>query len=145
MLSQLQDSSNKNMTIALFKETNDGRSAHPWIWTMKEWKEVYLDYSDPTEYLPAMHLIGDWNHWKAIVKSWGCNPFITEWREEVKIKLKAEAIANLIKIAKTEKGTAAARWLAEKGFEGKLPKPSQKEIEEIPDSVIEHSKRMGVV
>lgn len=144
-LKLVQDTSGKNLTIALFKETNDGRSAHKYVWTMKEWKEVYLHYSDPTEYLPAIHLIGDWNHWKMITKSWGCEPFIKEWREEVKIKLRAEAIAHLREQAASPKGTAAARWLAEQGFEGKLPKKASKEIDEPSSDLLEHSTRMGIV
>lgn len=145
-LSLVQDKMKRNLTVALFEETEDGRTDIKPLWSLKDWKEVYLDLKDPTEYLPAIHLIGDWDHWNVLVRSYAVGPYILSWREELKVKLRALAIANIVKQAQDPRGTAAAKWLAENGFEAKLPKASktQKLIEETSSDIVEHSKRMGV-
>jgi hypothetical protein len=116
------DSLGKGLTIALFHETNDGRTDIKSIWSLKDWKEVYLDLLDPTEYEPAMYLLGDWLHWKRIADASACAPFIAQWREELKVKMKSLAIAELRKQAKGKMGTAAAKWLVEHTGEDKKSK-----------------------
>lgn len=127
----VQDNLGRNLTIALFKETNDGRAEYKPIWSLADWKEVYMDFADPTEYKAAIYLIGDWKHWTQLAEGSGVSPYIKEWRNELAIKLKAEGIEQLRKQAKSDKGTAAARWLAEQGFIDKHPKQrkAQEEVE----------------
>lgn len=143
----VQDSMGRNLTIALFKETNDGRTDYKPVWSIKEWKEVYLDLSDPTEYAPAMYLIGDWDHWVQIADKSQARPFFAEWRKELIVKLRSEAILALRKQAASPKGTAAARWLAENGYilDSKTKKQIEQDTDKMFKDVLENASRLKVV
>jgi hypothetical protein len=140
------DSMGRNLTIALFYETNDGRTDIKPVWKLSDWKEAYLEIGDPTEYQAAIYLIGDWNHWKQLAEKSAVSVYIQDWRKELAVKLRSEAIAELVEQSKSPKGTTAAKWLAENGFEGKLPKvtKAQQIVEESYSDIREHSKRLGV-
>ena len=104
------DSTGRRMTVGLFKELSDNPAAP---FSIDDWHKEYVRLSDPTDYTAAMALIGQWEHWTMLLD---CKPFmehLTKWREEVSVKLRSEAIAELKKQSKTDKGTAAAKWLAE--------------------------------
>ena len=145
--SMVQDSLGRNLTIALFKETNDGRTDYKPLWSVKEWKEVYLFLSDPTEYAPAQYLIGDWDHWVQIAEKSQVRPYIAEWRKELIVKLRSEAILALRKQAQSDKGTAAARWLAENGYilDTKTKKQVEQETDKIFKEVLDNATRLKVV
>lgn len=144
---QVQDSMGRNLTIALFKETNDGRTEYQPLWSIKDWKEVYLYLSDPTEYAPAIYLLGDWDHWVQIAEKSQVRPYIAEWRKEVIVKLRSEAIAALKVQACGPKGTAAARWLAENGYilDSKAKAAIAKEQEASLKDVLENATRLKVL
>lgn len=131
------DSMGKGLTIALFHETNDGRTDISPVWYLKDWKEVYMELADPTEYEPAMYLIGDWNHWKRIANDSACSIFIAQWRDELKVKLKSMAIAHLKAQAATPGGTAAAKWLALHQDETKKTKRQEKQ-----QSIVDFEEKM---
>jgi hypothetical protein len=140
------DSQGRGLTIALFHETNDGRTDIKPIWSLKDWKEVYLELCDPTEWEPAIYLIGDWNHWKKIADGSAVAPIIAEWRKELKIKLKSMAIKELKMQAIGPKGTAAAKWLAEHGYEGKKKKEEKEERDSYEEKlIIENAARLTEV
>lgn len=118
----------RGLTIALFHETNDGRTEFQPVWYLRDWKEVYMELSDPTEYKPAMYLIGDWSHWKRIADGSACAPYIALWREELRVKMKSDAIEKLKKLS--EINANAAKWLVERQGEEKKNK-KQRKIEDI--------------
>ncbi len=142
----VQDSMGRNMTISLFKETNDGRTDYKPLWSIKDWKEVYLHLSDPTEYAAAMYLIGDWDHWIQIAEKSQARPYFAEWRKELVIKLRSEAISHLRRQASSDKGTAAARWLAENGYilDSKTKKKVAEETDQNMRDILEDAKRLKV-
>jgi hypothetical protein len=94
-------------------------------------KRIYLEYSDPTEYSFAIEVIGSWDHWQTLAKSFVFRPYIQKWRDELEVKLRSEALRAMRETAKHEgsKGTTAAKYLAEKGWEKKAGRPSNAEIE----------------
>lgn len=141
------DKMGRNLTIALFKETNDGRTDIQPLWSIKDWKEVYLNLSDPTEYSTAIYLIGDWDHWTNIAEKSQVRAYVQEWRKELIVKLRSEAIGYLRKQAKSEKGTAAARWLAENGYilDQKTKKKVTEESDQMFKDIVEHAARLKVV
>lgn len=105
------DAQGRLLACGLFKET---AKAPKYVkWSVDDWKKVYLELSDVTEYLPAMALVGDWTVWSRIRNEERLKPYFDMWREEVETKLKMHAIENLKKLAETPAGTAAAKWLAE--------------------------------
>ena len=106
----------------------------------EEWKalkEEYLEARDPTEYLFAVNSKvmdggkpGDkWKHWKMICKSPSCKADVAQWREELAIKIKAEAIRDIHRASKEDKGFQAAKYMAEKGWTTKRGRPSKEDIE----------------
>lgn len=110
----LLDSTGRRITSGLFHELND--SGVTPIFHLADWKKVYVDIADPTEYRTAMALIGDWDHWKMLRGNPIVARYLDEWKAEVEIKLRSHAIVQMVAQSKTDKGTAAARWLAEAGF-----------------------------
>ncbi len=106
-----------------------------------------MDVADPTEYEAAMALTGDWQHWEQICNSWTLKPIIEQWRLELAVKLRSMAIEALKKQAKSDKGTAAAKWLAENGFmEGKKKKKDEHPQGNTEErDIMENAKRLKVV
>lgn len=100
-------------------------------------KEEYLEAEDVTEYLFATESDvldggkkGDkWKHWQMICKSPYCKNDIERWREELEIKLRAKALREIIKTARSEKGFQAQKYLADKGWSQKRGRPSKEEVE----------------
>lgn len=120
-------------------------------------KNLYMKYYfDPTEYQFVMNVLGDYKLWETILANRTIRPYIEEWREEAEIRLRSEAIKEVVEVAKNEgaKGFTAAKWLAEAKWKGRTgagrPKnradASQNEIESKLSKEIESDlKRLGVV
>ena len=140
------DSLGRNLTISLFKETNDGRTELKPVWSIKDWKEVYLHLSDPTEYAPAMYLIGDWDHWQLIANKSQARVYFVEWRKELVVKMRSEAIKAIQKQAQSDKGTTAAKWLAENGFilDNKAKKEVERETDEMFKSILKNANLLKI-
>ena len=143
-----KDALGKWLTLAMFWE-----SRHPKYtptYTLKDYdmerdgifypslKKIYLEKSDPTEYLFATEVFDSWPHWQAICNSYRIRPIIAKWREELEVKLRAEGIRSVINHAQTEKGYQAAKWLADKGWEKKRKAgaPSKVERKNIEQKII---------
>jgi hypothetical protein len=142
--SKLLDSTGRRITSGLFHELND--SGVTPVFYLKDWKKVYVDIADPTEYETAMELIGDWDHWK-ILRS---NPIVAahfdEWAKEVETKVRSKAIKQMMIQSKTDKGAAAARWLAEAGFvlEKRPKKVNDEAAREAAERTAADAQRLGI-
>src|SRR5690349_13466613 len=113
---QLIDSTGRKLTVGLFEELADPKSAIKPVFKLADWRKTYVDIADPTDYQAAMLLIGSWEHWQALVQNPSFFAHLEVWRREVEVKVRSEAIINLVKQSATPKGTPAAKWLAEAGF-----------------------------
>ena len=93
-------------------------------------RKLYLEMEDPTEYLFATEVLGSWDHWLKLCKSKTILEHIKHWREELAVKLKAQAIQAMITTAKVDgsKGTTAAKWLASAGWEEGKGRPSKAKL-----------------
>jgi len=152
-------------TQSLYLETN--RSALEPIMTLKEvdweWKGVmlpslhrlYMEIADVTEYQVAMQVFGSWYGWQRQCENAAIAEHIEAWREELEIKIRSAAVSAMVTISATEgsKGTAASKYLADKGWV-KRPAgaPSKEEKagelkkqEAISNSTKEDFKRLGLV
>lgn len=132
-MAELKDSNGRWLTSALFEETNTGAGGFKPITNFKKAHDRYIELNDPTEYSFAMELLGSWEHWKTLVESATFRTHIALWREELEIKLRSEAIKEIIAVSTTEKarGTTAAKWLAEGGWKESVNargRPSAAEI-----------------
>lgn len=85
----------------------------------KSIKRLYLEIADPYEYEFANQCFANWRHWQRLCDSCGLlAPYIQEWREELEIKLRSEALTQVVKESKANsKGSlTAAKWLVDKGW-----------------------------
>ena len=158
---QLVDKMGRYMTQALFYETrSEGYQA---LFTLKDYdhtvngttyislKQIYLEVADPTEYRFAMEVFGQWNHWLTILNSPVIMEHIVKWREELEVKLASMAINAMIDVAVKEgaKGTAAAKYVAERGWtsspKAKKDDQKNKQIEDsISASIKDDLQRLGI-
>lgn len=110
------DGSGKRVVLQLFKEFARPDVKFKPVYTLQEWKDVFLDCRDPSEYSPAMALLGDWEHWLEVRNHALIKPHVDKWQAELEVKLRSEAIQQMKQHAKQPGGTAAAKWLADKGY-----------------------------
>jgi hypothetical protein len=137
---QFKDSIGRWRTATLFEETCEDPTKYPPVYTLKDsdtsscvsLKERYLQMGDLTEYSFANVYLGGWDHWVRICDSWILKPHIEEWREQLKLRLRAETLAKVKDMAEGEGPSAlnAAKFLLEElGGSGK-PKRGRPSKEE---------------
>jgi hypothetical protein len=80
-------------------------------------KRLYLNATDPTEYEFATTYLIDWPHWKRLCGNAIILRHIEEWREELDLKMRAEAVRTMQDLS--EDNAQAAKWLAERGWDRK--------------------------
>lgn len=146
------DGSGKRVVLQLFKEFARPDVKFKPVYTLQEWKDVFLDCRDPSEYSPAMALLGDWEHWLEVRNHALIKPHIDKWQAELEVKLRSEAIQQMKQHAKQPGGTAAAKWLADKGYaqEGTkkaVGRPKKEEVEVAPSTarIAGDIARLGIV
>lgn len=132
------DSMGKFRTQSLFLELGYGADA---LFTLKDQdhehegkiypslKRLYLEFEDPTEYEFANTILLGWRHWQRMCENKIIRKHIDEWREELEVKLRSQAIRDAIQEAK--KGHfQAAKWVADRGWSTRgAGRPSKADIE----------------
>jgi hypothetical protein len=137
---KLVDTMGRPLTQGLFLEIGYGEYA---VYTLKEYdypykgkhypslKKLYLAEEDPTEYSFAeKHLLG-WQHWKRLCENKQIARHVAEWREELELKLRSQAIRDMINLCANEGGNySAAKFLADRGWDKRAAgRPSKLEQE----------------
>lgn len=139
--SKFIDSNGNPMTQSLFLEINYNTDYA--VYTLKDYdhtyngkvypslKKLYLAEEDPTEYLFANKYLLGWNHWMRICDNKVLSRYISNWREELEIKLRAMAVRALRDMCQSENGNfQAAKFLADRGWDkNKVGRPSKAELE----------------
>lgn len=117
-------------TKMLFKEFNESGTL-----SLKEWHDTFIELADPTEYKPALALTGEWREWMRFKTEWpGFLKILAKWHEELEIKIRSDAIGNIIHNAK--KDGASARFLAQGNWKPKSdPKKEQKIKKQVANKV----------
>jgi len=74
--------------------------------------------NDPTEYEFAMSVFGSWEVWKIISEAPQVRPFVTNWRNEVVVKVKSQAIQAIAEEMRSNgrSSFSAAKLLLDKGW-----------------------------
>jgi hypothetical protein len=109
------DAYGRRVVLSLFSEFS--RTGFTPLWSLyKDWKPIYLEAEDPTEYEAAMRLIGDYDHWLLIRNHTKIAPIIDKWALELEVKMRSDAVRKMIRHSASNQGTAAAKWIAEGGF-----------------------------
>jgi len=146
--SKVVDGSGKNVIIGLFKEFSRVDVKFKPIYTLKEVKKLFMDARDPTEYAAAMTIVGDWDHWLMVRNHPNIKHHVDKWLEELAVKLRSEAVQDMVRHSKAVGGTAAAKWLADKGYadadtKKRVGRPKKEDVE--PDNSHVESKLASVL
>lgn len=124
---KLKDTMGKPLTQSLFLEIGYSEFS---VYTLKDQdytykgkvypslKQLYLKEEDPTEYAFATkHLLG-WQHWKRLCENKAIAKHVEEWREELELKLRSQAVRDMQNLCASENGNySAAKFLADRGWE----------------------------
>lgn len=133
-------------TTSLFWEYRKDAEKYPPLFTTKDrdytvdgvtyrsLKAIYFSYDHipSNEYEFALDVFGSWEHWIWITTKSQLKGMFASWREELEIKIKANAIRTIIQQSRDpEKGLAAARMIASGEHKGetKRGRPSKAEVE----------------
>lgn len=136
--SKFLDTMGRPLTQSLFLELGYSDNA---VYTLKEYdypykgkhypslKRLFLLEEDPTEYTFAeKHLLG-WQHWKRLCENKAIAKHIEEWREELELKIRSQAVRDMMNMCASESGNySAAKFLADRGWEKRAAgRPSKAE------------------
>ena len=148
---------NVRLTKSLFLEESYKDKSYV-IYTLKDtdhngYVSLYLRYmamSDPYEINFANAYFDGWEHWQMVSNASWFKPYISRWRKELNLKLKAEALARIREIAKDETNKAsftANKLLLEGGWESKEEKkgagrPSKEAIREQAEQMFSESEQV---
>lgn len=138
--SKLKDATGGPLTQSLFLEL--GYDTDYAIYTLKSddyeykgklypsIKRLYLEFEDPTEYEVATRCFLDWAHWKRICANKLLVPHVEAWREELEVKLRSQAVKDMIGLCAKEGGSyQAAKYLADRGWDKRgAGRPSKEEL-----------------
>jgi hypothetical protein len=135
------DEKGRILTTSLFLEVNyDTKVA---LYTLKDYDHTYqgvtypslgklfIECEDPTEYSFAKKYLGSWAQWKRMLENKFLAEYINSWREELEVRLRSQAVQNMIDMASSEDGNfSAAKYVAEYGWEKrKAGRPSKEEVQ----------------
>lgn len=107
---------------------------------------LYIEEADVTEYNFASKYFESYQHWDTLTKMPFFVPFIERWRKELELKIKSQALADIMKQAKSEdfkKAFEASKFIYEKVYVGEKNtkgRPSKKQIKEEAEKQAKESK-----
>lgn len=124
ILAKVRDTRGRYLTCALFNETTNCDSPYAASYTLNEFdkdglpsaRRIYLELNDPTEYTPAMSLLGSWEHWQHLCGLPWFAPIVNAWRDELRTKLMSEATKKVIELSgsyESSSSLAASKKLIE--------------------------------
>lgn len=131
------DTMGRPLTQGLFLEINYSPYA---IYSIDDWdkeykgntypslKRAFLEEADIGEYNFATKYLLGWKHWKRMNDNKLLREHFDEWREELEIKIRSEAIKTLVE--DMSDNFQAIKWLAERGWEKKgVGRPKKFDVE----------------
>lgn len=138
--SKMVDSIGRPLTQGLFLEIGYDTDA---VFTLKEYdfkykgktypsaKKLFVQLEDPTGYAFATKYLLGWDHWQRLLGNKQIAEHIDKWQEELEVKVKSQAIADMHSLAASESGNfSATKWLAESGWAKRsVGRPSKSEKE----------------
>ena len=139
--SKLVNATNNPLSQALFIEHqyNPILSVYSWGDEDKEHngilypslKKLYIGMEDPTEYQFATTHLLNWQHWVKLNGNEYLAVHFRQWREELELKLRSQAVRAIMDQSASESGGfQAAKWLADRGWDKKgVGRPSKEEKE----------------
>ena len=127
-MNQFKDKMFRWRTLSLFKESAAYPKEHV-LYTFEEARKLYIECNDPTGYTFATTHLGGWKHWLLLKGSSAIAEKIDEWEQELEVKLRAEAVGNMIKLSIGDKGYQANKFLVDGGWvQKKAGRPTKESI-----------------
>lgn len=156
--SKLEDSQGRPLTQSLFLEI--GYETDKAVYTLKDddhfykghnypsLKKLYLSMEDVVEYdFANEHLLG-WQHWQRLNRNKALAKHFQEWREELELAIRSQAIRGIIDMTASDNSFQASKWLADRGWDKKAagrPSKSEKIREERMQARIDEEFSSDVV
>lgn len=114
-------------------------------------KRLFIEMADPVEYDFANEYLLGWQHWKRLNDNKILSKHFSEWREELELSLRSEAIRSTIELVAEGKSFQASKWMAEGGWNKRgAGRPSKQEVlrekriaEKLDDEYSAHVTRMN--
>jgi len=98
--------------------------------TFPSLKRLFLQMEDLIEYDFASTYLLSWNHWQRICNNKIFTKKVGEWRVELELKIRSQAVSDIINMTAEEKSFQAAKWLADKGWDKRgAGRPSKEQVE----------------
>jgi hypothetical protein len=110
--------------------------------------ERYLNTADPTEYRFAVKHLGSWAKWEALCSKEPIKDLIENWRRELEVKLRSEALQRIMEVASNE-GTRdslqANRYLLEANYgnKDKVGRPSKQAALAEAKKIVQHQNQVA--
>jgi hypothetical protein len=60
---------------------------------------VYMETADPTEYEFATKYLAGWEHWEALCACSWFQPYVSRWRRELEVRVRAKALREVQAVA----------------------------------------------
>lgn len=105
-------------------------------------KKLYLELEDPTEYEFSQLYLDGWDHWKKLSSAAFFKEHCKEWREELEIRLRSQALARIKKRAAQDSkdSMVADKILLSGGWKTpeekeRVGRPSKQKIKEEADKL----------
>ena len=137
---KLRDSRGRPLTQSLFLEV--GYNTEFAVYTQKDddyeykgkiypsLKRLYLAHEDPTEYDFACTYLLGWSQWQRICANKVFSSMVEEWRFELELKLRSQAVRDILNISTSDKGFQAAKWIADRGWDKRSAgRPSKEDVD----------------
>lgn len=127
--SEFRLSNRKRLLKGLFWELSDSDKVGV-LYTLKEethmgypsLSQLYMEENDPTEYRFATKYLESWDHWEKLCECSWFQPYLVKWRKALEMKLKSEALANIIRESRDTKSPSrftANKFIIDRGWEPK--------------------------
>ena len=110
-------------------------------------RRLYLEVSDPEEFLFAMEVFKSDRHWQILTDAEWFQPYLHEYREALHKKLRSEAIRDIRKISGSmdeAKALQAAKWLGEGGYKAKREKGRPEASEVVRETKVQVASKAMV-
>lgn len=134
---KLKDVMGRPMTQALFLEI--GYETDKAVYTLKDddhthngvvypsLKRLFLEMEDVVEYDFANTYLLGWSHWKRMNENKLLAKHFAEWREELELSIRSQAIKGIIDMS-ADDNFQANKWLSDRGWEKRAAgRPSKQE------------------
>ena len=103
-------------------------------------KKLYLEFGDVTEYEFSREYLLGWRHWQKLINNKAIRHQIDQWREELDLSIRAEAVRNIVDQASIKESFQAAKFLVDRGWD---KRPAGRPSTADKQQALERDKRLN--